>query len=127
MKNALLISLAGVLIAGCASFQTEILEDPGKVDSLTVGQFITANPVDNELIGSYLRKELTKQGFNVTDDSQYVLSGVIDTVTEARIVLSKNSKEKIAWNYTASTSGICTTRKCFSKEIAKRIYKTLRE
>lgn len=78
MKTLLLVCLAGLLLAGCASFQTEIIQDPGRVDSLTVGQFTTRDPVKGELIASYLRKELLDRGFVVSDDSPYIISGTVD-------------------------------------------------
>lgn len=124
----LLIVLAGVgvLIAGCAS--TQVIEDPGYVVWLTVGDFVTANPVDNELIGSYLRKELLRRGFNVDNNSPFVISGTIDVdvlhsvVLEARIVLKRDSVEKVVWTYDTYTR-----RKLFANDLADRIYKTLRE
>ena len=80
--RALLIVLAGVgvLIAGCAApvkLRTEIFQDQGKIDSLTVGRFTTKNPVDGELIEYYLRIELVNRGFDVNRDSPYILSGAI--------------------------------------------------
>lgn len=124
----LLIVLAGVgvLVAGCAS--TQIIDDPGYVLWVTVGDFVTANPVDNELIGSYLRKELLRRGFNVDENSPFVISGTIDVdllhsvVLEARIVLKRDSIEKVVWTYDTYSN-----RKLFASELADRIYKTLRE
>lgn len=125
--RVLLIVLAGagVLIAGCASLQTEVINDPGRIDSLTVGDFVTANPVDNELIGSYLRKELAKRGFRVSDDSPYTLSGTIDCdfkysrVMEA--VIQLGSTPKIIWRFEGYL-----TRKEFAQYIAGQIKERLR-
>ena len=125
--RALLIVLAGagVLIAGCASMQTEIISDPGRIDSITVGRFTTANPVDNELIGSYLRKELSSRGFKVVNDSPYTLSGTIDCdfkysrVMEA--VIQLGSTPKIVWRFEGYL-----TRKEFARYFAGQIKKRLR-
>ena len=127
--RALLISLVvvGVLVAGCAS--TEIINDPGRVDSLMVGRFTTRDPVDNELIRSYLRKELSKRGFQVVDDSPYVLTGTIDVnlfyakVREAKIVLTKDSVEQIIWR----CENDYASRREFARHMAERITKALRE
>ena len=124
--RALLCVLAGVLIAGCAT--TEIISDPGYVGWITVGDFLTANPVDNELIGAHIRKELEKRGFNTLNNSPFVLSGTIDVdplhsvVEEARIVLKKESTEMVVWSFDTYAS-----RKLFAMELADLIYKTLRE
>lgn len=130
--RTLLICLVGVgvLIAGCASFQTEIIQDPGKVDSLTVGRFTTRDPVDNELIGSYLRKELSNRDFQIVDNSPYVLSGTIDVnlfedwIKEARIVLKKNSAEFVVWYYEIKVT--VKTRKQFAEFMASKIQERLR-
>lgn len=124
---------AGCLLgaaAGCASLQTEIIRDPGRIDALTVGHFTTANPVDDELIGSYLRKELAKRGLRVVDDSPYTLTGTIDVhpyhsvVVEARIVLKKDS-DQIVWSYQQYYE-FATSRKEFAHYMASKISQQLR-
>lgn len=121
-----------LLIAGCASIQTEIIGDPGRVDSLTVGMFVTADPVDNELIGDYLRKELSKRGFQIIDDSPNLLTGTIDVkivwdivtykiISDARIVLNKNSSEQVIWQFKGYLR-----REEFVRYIANRITKKLK-
>lgn len=136
MNKSLYLNLAAgcliLLAAGCASMQTEIIQDPGAIDSITVGRFTTANPVDDELIGSYLRKELSRRGFRVVDDSPYTLSGTIDVnwqysfanVIEARIILKKDS-EQIIWVYRSETFPL-RRRKEFARYMAKEIAKTLK-
>ena len=128
MKAKILVSMFVLLAAaGCASMQTEIIAEPGWIDSITVGHFTTANPVDNELIGAYLRKELSKRGFRVFDYSPYVLTGTIDVhpyyskVVEARIVLRENS-DRIIWSY----ENRYQSRKEFARHLAKQIKKQLR-
>jgi len=115
--------------------QTEIIAEPGRIDSITVGHFTTANPVDDELIGSYLRKELAKRGFTVVDDSPYVLTGTIDVhpyysrVREARIVLKKDYVvEQVIWNFQMPglSGDLCKTREEFASYMAKKIAKQLR-
>lgn len=133
-KQYLLTSAVGcvlMLAAGCASLQTEIIQDPGKIDSITVGRFITANPVDDELIGSYLRKELAKRGFRVVDDSPYTLSGTIDVhsyysrVVEARFILKKDYSDQIVWSFQSGIE-LYKSRKNFARYMAERIAKKLR-
>lgn len=134
MYKKLLGIAAGCFVtvaAGCASLQTEIIQDPGKIDSITVGHFTTANPVDDELIGSYLRKELAKRGFVVTDDSQYVLTGAIavhsyySTIEDAKIVLKKDYTDQIIWNFQCEAD-VSKSRKDFARYMAARIKKQLR-
>ena len=131
MNAKILVSMVVLLAAaGCASMQTEIIADPGWIDSITVGHFTTANPVDDELIGSYLRKELAKRGFTVVDDSPYTLTGTIDVhpyysvVVEARIVLRKYS-DQIIWSY-QDYYEFSKSRKEFARYMAKKIAKRLR-
>ena len=131
MKAKILVSLFVLAAAGCASMQTEIIQDPGKIDSITVGHFTTANPVDDELIGSYLRKELAKRGFKVMDYSPYVLTGTIavhpyySIVEDARIILKKNYADQIVWSF-QSSSEFYKKRKDFAKYMAEKIAKQLR-
>ncbi len=145
VKTKILLCLLVLLAAGCASMQTEIIRDPGKIDSITVGHFTTANPVDNELIGSYLRKELAKRGFVVTDDSPYVLTGTIgfyddllrgtSRIRDASIVLKKDSGEQLVqWFYSPDTVksvlllGVdLKNRRDFACYMAQEITNTLRQ
>lgn len=132
MNAKILVSVFVLLAAaGCVSLQTEIIAEPGRIDSITVGDFTTANPVDNELIGSYLRKELAKQGFRVVDDSPYTLTGTIavhsyySTIEDAKIILKKDFIDQIVWNYQCEAD-VSKSRKKFACYIAKRIAKQLR-
>ena len=128
MNVKILVSLFVLAAAGCASMQTEIIRDPGAIDSITVGRFTTRNPVDDELIGSYLRKELARQGFRVVDDSPYTLSGAIDVhpfyfyITEAKIVL--NEERFVIWFY-EHRFGWIKGRKDFARYMAKEIAETI--
>ncbi len=131
MKRIIFINLLLLIAAaGCASMQTEIIAEPGWIDSITVGHFTTANPVDDELIGAYLRKELAKRGFKVVDDSPHVLTGAIDvdllysSIVEARIVLKKDS-DQVVWFY-RNESMFLMYRKEFARYLAERIAKQLR-
>lgn len=133
MKNLIMIGLFVLLAAGCASMQTEIIQDPGKIDTITVGHFTTANPVDDELIGSYLRKELSKRGFTVTDYSPYVLTGTIavhpwySAVEDARIVLKKDDVvDQIIWSFHTGWITDTPGRKDFARYLAEKIAKQLR-
>jgi len=136
MNAKILVSLFVLLAAaGCASMQTEIIADPGAIDSISVGHFTTANPVDDELIGSYLRKELAKRGFIVTDDSPYVLTGTIDVdwqyhshIAEARIAL-RGYSDQIVWTYQDDvfwSYPFSKSRKEFARYMAEKIAKQLR-
>jgi len=124
MRILSLASMALLTVGGC--WQAEIVQNPGVINSIRVGHFTTPNPVDDELIASYLRKELTRCGFQVCDDSPYILSGTIDvnsrygTVREARIVLKKDS-DQIIWSYEGYES-----RKEFARSVAEQIKKRLR-
>jgi len=133
MNVKILVSLFVLAAAGCASMQTEIIRDPGAIDSITVGRFTTRNPVDDELIGSYLRKELARRGFRVVDDSAYTLTGTIDVdrthytktvVVEGRIVLREYS-DQIIWSYHTGWF-VAPDKKEFARYIAKKIAKQLR-
>lgn len=147
MNAKILVSMFVLLAAaGCASMQTEIIRDPGAIDSITVGEFTTANPVDDELIGSYLRKELSKRGFRVVDDSPYTLTGAIafyerfwmrtDVIQDANIVLKNDSGEQLVqWFYSGDMEnsilvfGLGTglkNRRDFARYMAKEITKTLK-
>ena len=77
MKKLLLISLVGVLIAGCASpvkLQTKVFYLPKNVTGISVGRIISENPAHGQLFANYLRDELSKD-FDVNDNSPYILSG----------------------------------------------------
>ena len=145
MKAKILGIAAGclltVLTAGCASMQTEIIAEPGRIDSITVGHFTTKNPVDGELIASYLRSELSRCGFQVIEDSPYTLSGTIgffdilglgfgesNLVNDGNIVLQKNSEERfVLWFYEDRLfRGFSKTKKEFARYMAQEITKTLR-
>ncbi len=133
MKAKILVSMFVLLAAaGCASMQTEIIAEPGKIDSITVGHFTTANPVDDELIGAYLRKELAKQGFVVADDSPFVLTGAIavhpyySAVEDARIVLKKDYTDQIVWSFQGFVDAFPKDRKEFARYMAEQIKKQLR-
>lgn len=133
ITSLILISMLTLISGGCASMQAEIIRDPGRVDSIAVGHFTTANPVDDELIGSYLRTELTRRGIVVSDDSAYVLTGTIDVdqthysasaVVEARIVLKEYS-DRIIWIYHTGWF-IAPDRKEFASMIANKISRQLK-
>lgn len=132
--RALLICLAGVLIAGCASFETQVIEEPGPIDSIAVGRFITADPAEGELLGSYLRQDLSENGFNVIERSQNVLFGSVtyhyyygnsSGIKEAVFVLGNGSK-KIIWRYNSGEAFVKSNKE-FSEYIVKQIKATLRE
>jgi len=136
MNAKILVSTFVLLAAaGCASMQTEIIAEPGRIGSITIGHFTTRDPVDDELIGAHLRKELAKRGFRVCDDSPYTLTGAIDvnqhysTVVEARIVLKKDDiVDQIVWTYQDDLYDSLSTksRKEFARYMAKKIAKQLR-
>ncbi len=141
IKTLILISMLALIAGGCASMQTEIIADPGAIDSITVGHFTTANPVDNELIGSYLRKELAKRGFRILDNSPYVLTGTIAFyeelfrravfIQDASIILKKDSGEQLVqWFYSGDSVLLLgmnlKNRRDFACYMAKEITKTLK-
>lgn len=77
MKKLLLISLAGIWIAGCASpvkSQTKVFYLPENVTSISVGRILSENPAHGQLFADYLREELSKD-FDVNSNSPYILSG----------------------------------------------------
>lgn len=143
MKTKILVSMFVLLAAaGCASMQTEIIAEPGRIDSITVGHFTTANPVNGKLFASYLRSELSICGFQVIEDSPYTLSGTIEfspgflgfgeinLVCDGNIVLRKNSEERLvvwfyedrfSWRFSKSKG-----RKDFASYMAQEITKTLK-
>jgi hypothetical protein len=105
MKKLLLISLAGVWIAGCASpvkSQTKVFYLPKNVTSISIGRIISENPAHGRLFADYLREELSKD-FDVNDNSPYILSGSLCFGSYDRgLALSLKNKEEdilIVWLY----------------------------
>ena len=105
MKKLLLISLAGVWIAGCGSpvkSQTKVFYLPQNVTSISVGRIISENPAHGQLFADYLREELSKD-FDVNDNSPYILSGSLCFGSYDRgLALSLKNKEGdilIVWLY----------------------------
>jgi len=105
MKKLLLISLAGIWIAGCASpvkSQTKVFYLPENVTGISVGRIISDNPAHGELFADYLRSELSKD-FEVNDNSPYILSGSLAFGTYDRgLALSLKNREGdvlIVWLY----------------------------
>lgn len=129
-KNILTLAAGYMLLvvaAGCASFQTEIINDPGCVTSIKIGQFTTENPVFNDLFRLDLRKELTRRGFIISDKADHILIGIIDLsmyssdIIEAKMILQTDS-DQIIWSFENQS----LSRKDFIWSFAKMIEKQLR-
>jgi hypothetical protein len=136
MKKLLLISLAGVWIAGCGApvkLQTKVFSLPENVTGISVGPIISENPAHGLLFADYLRTELAKN-FDVNDNSPYILSGSLgSTPYDKGLVLSlKNKKGDIlvVWFYRCKLAfrpwQQCPSGKKFASIVAHQTKQTLK-
>lgn len=132
MKKLILASVMVLAVGGCAAqvrLHTEIYEQPQKVDSITVGQFTTKNPVDGQLVADFLRLELLHRGISPAVNAKYSVDGTIDFISEGVAtaivtVRDESMKPLIVWFYSDSRKempGFLRNRDRFAVYMAEQI------
>lgn len=84
MRNVMLVSLVGVLIAGCTSYKSTPLRHPVKADDrIAVQEFAADSPAAAQMIRATLSVELNEAGLtmvDVNDSPDLVVGGTVTKV-----------------------------------------------
>jgi hypothetical protein len=126
-----------VLVGGCGTWEVERLVPVSKLSCIKVADVTASSPAAAEIIKEQLKAELQKKGLNVTDDCEYKIVVLWDslgssevTTVNSRVKLSDNKKTLIVWTYYWDSAWDISVKRSspidFSRLMAREIAKEVK-